>query len=124
MSHLKNMKGFLLAVMVVSSVYAHAERDFGDVNCGEWLEHRKGEISINQVSDMRWIGGYLSGLNTAWSATALDPLKDPLNELQSLLQAFAWMDNYCREKPLGSVKLGAVQLFSELVDRKRKKENK
>ena len=114
----------LFAALILSSTCAHAEKDFGNVDCGKWLEHRKGEASIDQVSDMRWVGGYLSGLNTAWSATAPDPLKDPLKELQSLSQALQWIDNYCKAKPLETVKGGAVELFFELVERRRERRAK
>ena len=116
----KGLLGICVTAAFSLSQPAHAERDYGNVDCGQWLENRNGPLSIDQVSDIRWLGGYLSGMNTAWTALATDNLKDPLRELHSLDQALIWMDNYCKSKPLETVKMGAVELFMELVQRRQR----
>jgi hypothetical protein len=40
--------------------------------------------------------------------------ENPLNELSSMDQAYAWMDNFCIKYPLQTVAQGAGVLFIEL----------
>lgn len=110
---------FVFASVLLSSV-VHAETDYGVADCGEWLENSTTKLTLNKIADMRWLGGYLSGLNTAYSASVPENSRDPLRELQSLPQALLWMDNYCKAHPLENIKSGALDLFIELVKRKKK----
>lgn len=109
----KGVKTCLFMALLISSFYAHAERDYGNVSCGQWIEDKQNDIPVLKISDMRWLGGYLSGLNTAW--TAIQPQKDPLSQLTSLEQASDWIDNYCKTNSLGNLKEGTTKLFMELV---------
>lgn len=65
-----------------------------------------------------WLSGYLSGLNVAHTKGGIVP-SDPLSELNSMDQARIWMDNYCRADPLSKISGAAVQLFSELIAKRR-----
>jgi hypothetical protein len=40
--------------------------------------------------------------------------KDVLEKVSSLDQMILWMDNYCKNNPLNSAAMGAVDLFLEL----------
>ena len=114
---------FIACLVCISALFSpvvHAERVIGNIDCGKWLENRKGELTNIQVSDMSWLGGYLSGLNTGWSVSAPEILNDPLSELESLSQALLWMDNYCKAHPLETASKGGQELFFELVKRKKK----
>lgn len=110
---------FVIGSVLFSSA-AQAEISYGGTDCGQWLEHRKGENAVAQLADTSWLAGFLSGLNTGYSNKAPENLKDPLTELQSLPQAFVWMDNYCKAHPLEDTRRGAMELFFELIDRKKK----
>ena len=46
--------------------------------------------------------------------------KDPLDALNSADQAYLWMDNWCKANPLKKVSEGAVSLFIELMDKKKR----
>lgn len=63
--------------------------------------------------------GYLSGLNMMWASKRLQP-SDPLDQLSSAKQAYLWMDNYCKAKPLNNLSDGGLELFYELVEKARK----
>ena len=90
---------------------AHAQTMFGGADCGTWVKQ-------GSTADKAWVIGYLSALNAAWVIDGKRPY-DPLGSLSSADQAFLWMDNYCRSKPLSQVSAGARQLFQELVKRKQ-----
>ena len=116
-NHIRNtLVGLFLCL---SSTNTLAERDYGNTDCGSWIENQKQDHSMLHIADLRWLGGYLSGLNTGWSAFNKNSI-DPLKELNSMNQAKVWMDNYCNANPLSNLKEGSVKLFGELLERKKK----
>lgn len=98
------------ALMVSHEVNAQRATTFGKPDCGQWKTDQK---TLTQI----WLLGYLSGLNYMWSEMGEKPA-DPLSALGSADQAFAWMDNYCRDSPLETINTGAVALLRELAKRK------
>jgi hypothetical protein len=86
---------------------------FGRPDCGHWLKSQR-------PGDRMWLLGYLSGLNTMWTAASKSNL-DVLDALGSAEQAYAWMDNYCQKNPLENLGSGAVDLFIELRKTKASK---
>ena len=91
------------AVTLVGPSHAKGQTMFGSPDCGQWLADR----ASHQKS---WLLGFLSGLNVAIAEKNFDPL----DRLNSADQAFAWMDNYCRNNPLKLVSAGAAKLYEEL----------
>ncbi len=81
---------------------------FDKSDCGQW---------VNQNSELRKerLLAFLDGMNTTWRYVRGD---NPLAKLNSADQAFAWMDNYCKVHPRGTVADGAAYLFFDLVGRK------
>jgi hypothetical protein len=60
-----------------------------------------------------WVAGCLSGLNSMHAFLGLRP-SDPLDELNSMDQAYVWLDNFCKANPLRKVDGAARELFEEL----------
>lgn len=89
----------------LSAQSSFSQTNFGGADCGQWLAE---ETPMRKA----WLAGFLSGMNTAHVATQKG---DPLDELSSMDQAYAWLDNYCRQNPLNRVADGGVNLFVELL---------
>jgi len=86
---------------------------FGVPDCGQWIKKSRPGSDV-------WLMGYLSGLNKMFNSLSVkpNPAYDPLSELSSADQAFAWMDNWCRENPLKGVDEGALMLHTTLLAQK------
>ena len=104
---------YLLVIAVLLSFTvpdkAQAVTVLGSADCGQWLKWRTDSQKIRQSEWAEfWLVGYLSGLsfsiNTEFWKSG--------NGL-SVEQVKFWMDKYCRENPLTSVKQGADILFHE-----------
>jgi hypothetical protein len=67
-----------------------SQTTFGSPDCGQWLAEKT-------LARRAWLAGFLSGLNVTHSYNRKG---DSLDELSSMDQAYAWMDNYCRKNPL------------------------
>ena len=110
----------LVAVMVCLSqpVNAHNTRgdprgSFGGHSCGTWHEVRKQDkLSVGQQALTSWVVGFLSGLNMHAAAKNIWGKTNPLTASQISL----WLDKYCRENPLSSIRNGAWDLFRTLPD--------
>jgi len=99
-------------LITLSSVccFAQAQKIFGVVDCGQWVNDR---VPAEKEFNKGWLLGYLSGLNLGNPGS-----KDQLLKVNSADQIFLWMDNYCRANPLQKVRLGADALFEELERRR------
>ncbi len=100
---------FLLALLFMATVVAPTTSMaqatvFGGADCGQWFNTQK------NPSARLWLTGYLSGLNAALAKGGVDPL----NKLNSMEQAYLWMNNYCKENPLKGIQGGANVLYREL----------
>ena len=74
----------------------------GDPDCGQWIKN-------NSNKDKGWLFGFLSGLNFDLSN------KDSLSKLNSVEQAYLFVDNYCRKNPLKSVSDAGADLYLDLM---------
>ena len=86
-----------------------SQTGFGTPDCGQWLAEKT-------TYRKAWLTGYLSGLNSAHYITTD---RDPLDMLSSMDQAYAWMDNYCRQNPLEKISVGSFILFVELMRKEK-----
>jgi hypothetical protein len=99
----------LIAVITAAAIYLAAQlysggvTVYGSSNCGQWIS---GKTEWRRA----WLLGFLSGLSSAEVRRG-----NPLSALSSAEEAYAWIDKYCSEKPLGEVSEGAVELFEELA---------
>ena len=98
--------GVLLAVFLISgTAWAGEYRIFGagEKSCGSWIAAE--ENSWKQIVLHEWLNGYLTA-NSLWFESGSGPVSktDPRG-------AWAWIDNYCQEKPLESVANAAVELI-------------
>ena len=101
---MKTILSSVLCVVLMSwQITTYSQAQFGDVDCGKW-------IKLNRQTDKAWLLGYLSGMNTDITN------KNFLNKLDSVEQAFLFVDNYCRNNPLKKVGDAAVALFAELYN--------
>ena len=105
---------YLIAGILLSasnSVLSAPYTTFGGTDCGKW-------ITVTTSARQAWLLGFLSGLAFLHARKDFKPV-NPLDSVSSAEQMFVWMDNYCKTNPLGNVTEGAVELFDEIVDRKR-----
>ena len=98
------LSSVLCVVLMSWPLNGSTQVTFGDVDCGQWIKD-------NRSQDRAWLLGYLSGLNYP------PELKDSLNTLDSAKQAYLFVDNYCRSKPLERVSSAGVALYLELMDK-------
>lgn len=108
--HRFKLKSPLLTIaflLLVSGTSVQAQTIFGGYDCGQWVNKSKGHPMES------WVVGYLSGLNSMHVLAGLEP-KDPIDELNSIDQAFVWLDNFCKANPLRKVDGGVLELFAEL----------
>lgn len=98
---------FALSVALLSTTPAAAwwVSGHGSLQCGEWLEGRKGN-SLNTLGASTWLQGFLSGYNFSLDTQVGRDVK-----YQSIE---AFVDKYCRENPLGKVADAAVSLVEKL----------
>lgn len=73
-------------------------------SCGSWLEARKDDDVVWQVY-VQWTLGFLSAANVYLENTPQKTDSDAV---------IAWLDNYCRDNPLSSVRNAMVNLVLEL----------
>lgn len=107
--------GLLMALLLPGLATAKGDNPqttgFGVPDCGEWLRKPN-------PAHKAWLLGFLSGQSFAWGMDKKPG--DPLGQMQSAQQAYAWMDNFCRANPLERLDIGAGVLFIELTARDRK----
>jgi hypothetical protein len=113
----------LLLLTVGKQIAAQTVMGAGTVSCGEWLRVRSVENSPGNVTERAtryqltaWIDGYLSGANVANGGQ----IADFLISTPDGPGMTAFVDNYCRSKPLDPVMLAAQALMRELQSRARR----
>jgi hypothetical protein len=100
----------------IGGYVAHAQGDFrilgaGTVSCGGWLEEREKNSDVwIQMSD--WVNGFLTGVQVGGQR----PLT--AEQTRDVAGRSAWLDNYCRSKPLDDLSSASAALFVELLRRK------
>ena len=85
----------------------------GMVTWAEWQQHRSGGNKVAQLQLQAWIDGFLSGYNAA------DEKTDLIAPKPESVAYYAWIDNYCGQKPLSKVMEAVMALKNELVARSR-----
>jgi hypothetical protein len=93
----------------------------GADSCGQYLEVRSGnqqspEVLLKEFMMISWAQGYISGMN-AYRVVA-NPKWDRLL-LPDAPSIKAYLDKYCRDNPLQTVKDGSFALFTELEAKSR-----
>ncbi|MFC7460601.1 hypothetical protein [Hydrogenophaga defluvii] len=100
----------LIAVFSIGSIAAAENTDevniIGARSCGQWIESRT-ERGSKKVGSEAWLMGYLSGM-------AMVSGKDAIQRTDSS-SIYAWMDSYCKSKPLSDTAEGGVHLFFDLL---------
>ena len=96
----------LLAVFLIGgTAWAGEHRIFGagENSCGSWNAAAKN--SWRQIVLHEWLNGYLTA-NSLW----LEGGSGPVTKTEPA-GAWAWIDNYCQEKPLESVAKAVMELI-------------
>jgi len=86
----------------------------GTISCGKWQQYRSSDNKGNVYQTEAWVDGFLSGFNFE------DGEPDFLAPKPDAIAFYAWIDNYCREKPLDEVIQATVALKKELVARAKR----
>jgi hypothetical protein len=121
MSTMRAMLAFGLILFAASVVHAQTIMGGGMRSCGDWLRFRSFESGPKNTSEVSssyqlqaWLDGYLSGFNRAGLGGI-----DFLASQPSGAALTAWVDNYCRSKPLNVLADAAEALIRELRSRAR-----
>jgi len=101
---------FLLAMCVALTIGVAAKGQQGSFQssgaatetCGRWTAERRAN-SVRSWVDEHWILGFLSGVAYEGRNNGIDPLTGVDNDA-----VWAWIDNYCREKPLAMLIVAAI----------------
>lgn len=112
----KILLGFAIAALMTSGALAREGIMYGagTISCGEWQQHRSSGYKANSYQAQAWVDGFLSGINTAGDGP------DFLAPKPDAVAFYAWIDNYCREKPLDALIQAAFALKKELASRARR----
>jgi hypothetical protein len=113
--------GAAIAIATAGQTFAQLILGAGRISCGEWLQFRsilnappgenlKEKATLFQLH--AWIDGFLSGTNVA---NISGP--DFLASKPSGIAMYAWVDNYCRSRPLDHIADAAEALIKELRSR-------
>jgi hypothetical protein len=108
--------GFAIATVTASVASAQNRMIYGAgmVSCGKWQQYRSSGDKPNSYQAQAWIDGFLSGYNSATDGP------DFLTPKPSSIAYYAWVDNYCKEKPLDELALAVFALKKELASRARR----
>jgi hypothetical protein len=110
----------LIAIAVVGLIAPAAAQSIkgsGSDDCGEWLQYRQSVASQQATSrdvlllsmEKSWIDGFVSGINATQAFGNADLLGSHPGE-----GMYAWVDNYCRSKPLDNILAASLALAIEL----------
>lgn len=105
---------YLLVIAVLLSFTAPAKADghgiltLGLVDCGKWLEARVADDKGHSFEFQRGLVGYLDGLAVGKGTNFWVAEREVTPD-----QVAYWMDKYCRETPLSTIRKGADILFHE-----------
>ena len=114
------MRISILALMFfgfVVSANANEIRGAGASTCGTWLQYRISKEKFAELFaelHLHWIQGFISSYNQ-FVYTGRNP--DGIFGSVDSKSIAAWMDNYCRAKPLDTVYQGTLVLVEELKRR-------
>ena len=120
--------GLAILIAAENNTSAQTIMGAGMISCGEWVrlrsfegregQHFKELASLYQVQ--AWVDGFVSGTNsTSDPADTKGP--DLLASRPSSVAMYAWIDNYCRSKPLDPVASGVLSLTRDLRLRAERK---
>jgi hypothetical protein len=102
----------LLLCMVYSTYSMSANTMRGDIACSGWIKARQYNGWITK-SNEDWLNGFMSGLN---AGTTYDWLSNSDSNSN-----YIFVDNFCKNHPLGTVGIAGLNLANELKERARKK---
>lgn len=116
---MKNSIILIIAIIAAQSINNEAQSYtisyYGSISCKKWSEERKNEMDAKSPGDwilagssLRWILGYLSGMNKMNQKG-----KDVLSSINSSLVA-DWTDMFCHENEDKDISDAADELFKKL----------
>src|SRR5262245_23514116 len=110
---------FVSAILIGLSQQSTAQTSIGyaDQSCGFWTKERSKRTSFDKIGMQSWATGYLSGANALSNASLpaasnFDFLKGTGGDA-----VWAWLDNYCKQKPLEKFPAAVSKLLTELHGR-------
>jgi hypothetical protein len=105
--------GVTIAVAAANETAAQTVLGAGTASCGEWLQFRENVMEKATLYQLEaWIDGFLSGTSRANAGRP-----DFLASKPSTVAMYAWVDNYCRSKPLDHITVAVEALIRELRSR-------
>ncbi|MFB3105746.1 MAG: hypothetical protein ACE1ZA_12615 [Pseudomonadales bacterium] len=109
------MRIVMLAALLVGSISAHGYMRYGHGNksCGEWTQIQE---TADAAAVTQWVLGWISAAGYYAVAKGIANDSGLLVTIDS--QAIvAWVDDYCRRKPLNTVAHAAEAAVKELAER-------
>jgi hypothetical protein len=83
----------------------------GALTCAEWQQYRKKDDRFAILQLKAYIDGFPTGYNLGSDEI------DFLNPKPESVAYYAWIDNYCSQKPLDKIVQALISLKDELVKR-------
>jgi hypothetical protein len=105
------MYRYMVLLLLICPAASHAETIVwgpGNSSCGDWLRDRQRD-SWGSVVKKAWLSGYVTAYNNAYAGALIAGTDSE--------GMFAWVDNYCRSRPLDSIFQASNSLMLELVRR-------
>jgi hypothetical protein len=112
---LKKAAPLFLAAMLLCPTFSNSQqtlRTYGMVDCGEWVQANEKIKPLYKA----WLQGFLSGMNLSGTK---DLKSNYLEKLNSMSQAYVFVDNYCQKNPLKNTIDAAFNLIIELDNSKK-----
>jgi hypothetical protein len=78
-------------------------------SCGDWTRAHSYPISIEEVTEEAWLGGFMSAMDEAGPG--------PRNPQVDFFAMVGWVSNYCQANPLDDLATAASALRVELMKR-------
>ena len=115
---MKKLPRLLLKILITANLTlipltTPAQTVDGVKNCTEWLKNRK-DGGIKAIGAQIWMSGFLSGINTV---TFMTDKKDRLAKLNSMEEAFKWIDQYCSKNKTYHTDTAGLALMAELTQK-------
>ena len=109
------MRLLIVAALLAASASAEAYMRYGHGNesCGEWTQIQKGSDSSAAA---QWVLGWISAAGYYAVSKGMDNASGALVTIDSVA-IVAWVDDYCRRKPLNTVAHAAEAAVKELAKR-------
>ena len=81
----------------------------GTLSCGSWTAARRSPDRRQAMLDQQWVEGFMTALS--WQSASGNAFGDPMEAVPDREAVHAWIDNYCRSRPIDRI-VNAASAFA------------